>query len=430
MARFTLVFAGLLFVGFVSGCREHNPAYVGMVEPRDGPLAQPDATVGPKGEDASADLRDASADEQHADEPVGWDAGADRIPSGEVYVDGAGPETSLRPETGKPLDGGPDVALEVGELRDVAREREGDGRADVARDASDAPWLVDDGGEEVGEDDGGEPDVAASCPEPAVRACLSPSNPLIGACRSGQQTCSNGAWEPLCKDEVLPANAEVCNNGIDDNCNGLTDEGCVEGCVVVAPSGDDGTADGTPDKPFASIAKALQLAQAADGGAPRPVCVAGGATCGVLAVYELDASLSIPSGARVHGNYAIAGSVLSYCGDTQPPTTTLRLKSAAASVVFVDAEPAPTELAGFSIERPSVSIAPEQAITAISVDGARNVMLSAIFINDQASGDTTYGVVVKGGGQATIVRSAISGGLGKVMAVGVYVDGGSVPVAL
>ncbi len=53
----------------------------------------------------------------------------------------------------------------------------------------------------------------------------------VGICRSGTQPCVRGAdgvstaWGG-CINEVRPAAAEVCANGLDDNCNGMVDEGC------------------------------------------------------------------------------------------------------------------------------------------------------------------------------------------------------------
>lgn len=45
----------------------------------------------------------------------------------------------------------------------------------------------------------------------------------VGPCRGGTQTCEpSGYWGP-CIGEVVPV-GEVCNNGIDDNCNGMVDE--------------------------------------------------------------------------------------------------------------------------------------------------------------------------------------------------------------
>ena len=45
----------------------------------------------------------------------------------------------------------------------------------------------------------------------------------VGQCSAGTQTCTNGAWG-ICTGEVLPT-AETCN-GLDDDCDGITDEGC------------------------------------------------------------------------------------------------------------------------------------------------------------------------------------------------------------
>ena len=46
----------------------------------------------------------------------------------------------------------------------------------------------------------------------------------IGTCRTGIQTCKDGVWSE-CLGAVGPKD-EVCGDGLDNNCNGLTDEGC------------------------------------------------------------------------------------------------------------------------------------------------------------------------------------------------------------
>ncbi|MDP3275415.1 MAG: PPC domain-containing protein [Deltaproteobacteria bacterium] len=57
----------------------------------------------------------------------------------------------------------------------------------------------------------------------------------VGICRNGSQTCSAArTWPATCTGEVRPAASETCGNTMDDNCNGMTDEGC-----VTRPANDD-----------------------------------------------------------------------------------------------------------------------------------------------------------------------------------------------
>jgi cysteine-rich repeat protein len=46
----------------------------------------------------------------------------------------------------------------------------------------------------------------------------------VGACHGGTQTCAAGAWG-ACVGEVTPV-GEICGNGIDDDCNGAENNGC------------------------------------------------------------------------------------------------------------------------------------------------------------------------------------------------------------
>ena len=54
----------------------------------------------------------------------------------------------------------------------------------------------------------------------------------VGMCIGGQQFCKDGALDPVCVDEVLPSQLEACD-GKDDNCDGVTDEGCKPTDVAV-----------------------------------------------------------------------------------------------------------------------------------------------------------------------------------------------------
>jgi hypothetical protein len=77
-----------------------------------------------------------------------------------------------------------------------------------------------------GEDDdcNGEPDdgIGCECIEGETRPC----GPSTGRCEPGRQQCLGGTWQEACLGAIGPADAEICNNGIDDDCNGQREEGC------------------------------------------------------------------------------------------------------------------------------------------------------------------------------------------------------------
>ncbi len=64
-------------------------------------------------------------------------------------------------------------------------------------------------------------DEATFCAQGSTRPC-----PDVGICRDRVKTCDNGKWSQVCSGGTEPASQEVCDNGLDDNCNGLVDE-CV-----------------------------------------------------------------------------------------------------------------------------------------------------------------------------------------------------------
>jgi len=417
-----LVTTGFLLGLLASGCTERNPAYIQKkadaalggdaiadsaadvdvptdtvpvqadgpwgdeIRKRDGALVEvfpPSSEAGTLNEAGSSDARDGGQDTRDGrrDDETGIDAINDLIVLSDVLRD-----VPFAAEVGVP-DLAPDVVL----IPDLV--------------AVDAPPV---------------------CSEQDKRACSAQGNPMVGACHGGTQTCSGGVWG-ACMGEVLPATTELCN-GVDDNCNGITDEGCVADCVVVSPDGIDDTADGSLAKPFATLAAAMALASAQDGGAPKRVCVAGGATCGDSHTYPLEAPLFMVNGGRVQGNYALDSSGLSYCADTQPPTTTLQFTASEQGVVFDHTVTAASELSGFVIKRfsPGNSGGAAGPISAVLVKGGVGITLAGIFAIDAPSADTTYGVDIEGGGQATLVGSAITGGQGRTAAIGIYVNGGSV----
>jgi hypothetical protein len=60
------------------------------------------------------------------------------------------------------------------------------------------------------------------CTNGATRPC----GVTVGSCRAGVQTCAGGVWGAACVGAVSPAAADGCDNGNDDNCNGVPNEGC------------------------------------------------------------------------------------------------------------------------------------------------------------------------------------------------------------
>jgi hypothetical protein len=75
-------------------------------------------------------------------------------------------------------------------------------------------------------------DEGCTCTPAATRMCY-PGDPATagrGRCRAGTERCADdgSAWG-ACMDAVTPAASETCGNGMDDDCDGMTDEGCAMG---------------------------------------------------------------------------------------------------------------------------------------------------------------------------------------------------------
>lgn len=66
---------------------------------------------------------------------------------------------------------------------------------------------------------------ATSCTDGEARDCYGgdPSTVNVGACKYGTQVCTDGVWA-MCTGDKTPDTTESCN-GIDDDCDGQTDEG-------------------------------------------------------------------------------------------------------------------------------------------------------------------------------------------------------------
>jgi hypothetical protein len=63
-------------------------------------------------------------------------------------------------------------------------------------------------------------DEGCDCVHGQIQSCGS----NVGTCQEGNQTCSNGVWG-ACEGEIPPI-TEVCDGFFDENCDGQVDEGC------------------------------------------------------------------------------------------------------------------------------------------------------------------------------------------------------------
>ena len=404
--RICLMTVGTFLAVAASGCRERNPAYVSPPLDGSGAAGSDGADAG-RG-DASRDSsdgrrRDASADDVNS----GRDAVADDGPTDAAKDDGTGLGDVATPDTRNANRDG--------------RDSRDDGGADGTRDQA-LPDAPGDGALADLRMDSAAIDGPPACHGSEKRSCFSPGNPLLGACHAGTQTCTGGFWG-ACVGEVTPA-SESCN-GADDNCNGMVDEGCMDDCVVVAPSGDDSAADGTPAHPFATIAEAMNFATSVDGGVAGKVCVAGGASCAERKTYSLSGSLDMLDGARVQGNYALSGTSLSYCPTSFPPVTTLQFPASGDAVVFGNTVQS-AELGGFGITRQAAGDSTAGSMAGIVVNSGK-VSLSTLFIGEQSGVENTYGVDVEGG-DVVLTGSSIGAGQGTVSVVGVLVNGGTINI--
>ncbi|MEO1272000.1 MAG: Ig domain-containing protein, partial [Myxococcota bacterium] len=89
-----------------------------------------------------------------------------------------------------------------------------------------------------------------------------------GACSPGTQTCTDGVWG-MCDGAVLPE-PEACD-GVDNNCDGETDEGLLNACGVCGPVEDE-TCDEIDNDCDGEVDEGLLNACGTCGEAPEEVC--------------------------------------------------------------------------------------------------------------------------------------------------------------
>jgi hypothetical protein len=137
------------------------------------------------------------------------------------------------------------IGIDAGRSEDAGRLDAGG--IDAGRDLDGGP--PDAGPPDVGPPDAGPPD-AGECEEGSDRECGSEASLMrIGACRPGTQLCIAGEWR-VCIGEDGPTE-ETCN-GVDDDCDGATDEGVTRAFYRDA----DGDGFGQPDEAIAACGSA------------------------------------------------------------------------------------------------------------------------------------------------------------------------------
>lgn len=71
------------------------------------------------------------------------------------------------------------------------------------------------------------PDPLPACTGTS-RACYTADAGTLnkGACKAGSEACTSGYWSGVCQGEVTPAATDTCGNHVDDDCDGVVDQGC------------------------------------------------------------------------------------------------------------------------------------------------------------------------------------------------------------
>jgi hypothetical protein len=216
---------------------------------------------------------------------------------------------------------------------------------------------------------------------------LGPCATTVDACTSGKPTLCTAASD----------GSDVCDDGVDGDCDGLTDDGC--NCIYVSASvPDTNTGTGmTPSDPVKTITQGIAAAVANN---RKWLCVGAG-SCDSLAPMYTEA-VEMADGVSLMGGFDETASWQHMSGCT-------------STVQAVDARgmhfgPSVQSATGF--ETMTVLGAADGG-AAVTIEGARGVVITESYVFGQG-GDTSVGVLMAAGAEATITRSNVAGGDGKI----------------
>jgi hypothetical protein len=216
----------------------------------------------------------------------------------------------------------------------------------------------------------------------------------IGACQVTVAACVNGRVS-ACLPLEPATSVDGCND-VDDDCDGAIDEDCAT-CFHVAPDGNDAAAvssGGTAA--FGTVQAALDYADTHRNVAKR-VCVASGTACGAEATFPGPTNpLTMRDGIDLLGKYE--STTWTRCESSVThltPRTTL-------GVHFPPAVQSRTVLDGFTIARVVLDGA-----NAVTVDGAKGVLLSNVAVDDDLRVMSGNGVLATNGADVSLWRCHI-----------------------